>query len=76
MEITVHKVDLSTADTGGGYREVKADITIDSSLPYRQQRGALIYEALASMLDDVIGHNNLLDIANTLGDSLDQLGGE
>ena len=76
MEITVHKADLSGVDSGGGYREVKAEITIDSSMPYRQQRRALIYETLASMLGDVIEHNNLLDIANTLDGALDQLGEE
>ncbi|KKL62850.1 hypothetical protein LCGC14_2180960 [marine sediment metagenome] len=76
MEITVIKADLSNAETGGGFREVKAEITLDSSLPYRQQRNTLLYEALGSMLDYVISHEELLDISIALGDALDQLGSE
>ena len=51
MNIEVKLEDLSEFDTGGGMREVNAKITIDSKMPYRRQREAVIFETLALFLD-------------------------
>jgi len=73
MEIQVQKENLSEHDTGGGYREVVANIRIDETLPPGMQRRVLIYEALGAMLDYVLTHEQLGDISDTLNDALDQL---
>jgi len=51
MEIELKQEDLSNFDTGGGAREIKASITIDSNMPYRRKREAVIFETLAVFLD-------------------------
>jgi len=33
MEIKVHKEDLKDVDCGGGYRDISAEIYVDSTLP-------------------------------------------
>jgi hypothetical protein len=72
MEITITTEDLSMVDSGGGHRRLLAEIHIDSNLPRRQQRQALLYETLGALLSYSISHENLLDIAIVLGDALDQ----
>jgi len=76
MEIEVIKEDISQVDSGGGCRRAVSEITIDISLPHRQQRQAAIYETLSLMLDYVISHERLSEMTETLGEVLDQLGGE
>ncbi len=77
MEIAVQRDDLSALDCGGGYRLVSAEIFVDSHQSVRQQCQAAIYETLGLMLDNVISHERLQEMTDTLGEVLDQLeGGE
>ena len=80
MDIEVRRNhELSGHDTGGGTREVRGVIEIDSNLHPREQRHVLIYETLGCCLDYVLPHQQLEDLADTISDALDQLdpiGGE
>jgi len=51
MNIEIKLEDLSEFDTGGGMRECHATVTVDSKMPYRRQREAVIFETLALFLD-------------------------
>ena len=73
VEITVIRADLSNADTGGGYREIVCNVTIDDTQSPWQQRQAVIYEALSALFPSV-SHEYILDACETLGEALDQLG--
>lgn len=75
MEFTVVLEPLTTR-TGGGTREVLSIITIDSNLDAHTQRRVLIYEALGSMLDYILSHDQLDEITYRLEDVLDQMEGE
>ena len=74
-EVKIRKEDLSQIDSGGGYRESKTDITIDSSLSPRLQRQAVLYETLSALLSPLYSHKAIQNITEVLGDVLDQLEG-
>ena len=71
--IDVTKVDLSGIDTGGGFREVTVQITIDSSLPQYRQEVSLIHETLGAYLGTFIPRENIEEIAESVADGLRQL---
>jgi len=73
---TVHKVDLSDHDTGGGFREVDAVITIDSSLPRRRQEETLIHEILGVYLGPVVSTEDIGEMAGAIARELELLRGE
>jgi len=74
MEIVVKKEDISEHDTGGGYREVTALITIDETLAPRMQRHVAMCETLGILLDPLEMDVDFIDeIALKLGEVLDQL---
>jgi len=73
---TVHKIDLSDHDTGGGFREVDATITIDSSLPVRRQEEALIYEMLGVYIGLVVSVDDIGEMASTIAGELELLRGK
>lgn len=60
-------------DTGGGTREVKAEICIDNRMEPREMRRVVMYEVLGCMLDGIVGHDKLDDLSLGLQDVLDQL---
>ncbi len=72
MEITIKKGDLADLDCGGGFRELKVDITIDKNQSKRQQRQAVIYETLAAELENALSHDSIHNITDDLGYALDQ----
>jgi len=72
MDVQVNLEPLPHVDTGGGFREVKAEITIDSTQPRWRQRQAVIYETAASMLSSVLSHEAIIDLTIAIGDALDQ----
>lgn len=74
MEITVKKEDLNAVETGGGFRELTAVITIDSSKPLRSQKIALIYETLACFLEPMLSREFVEMLAEQLVEALDELG--
>lgn len=77
MEIKVIKEDLSQVDCGGAYKEMAVSICVDKTLPLRRQRQALIYEVLSAYLDPIECQQAMMDdIANSIADALDELGGE
>ena len=73
--IIVRKEDLSDYDSGGGYREVDARVTVDSSMSKHRQRVALIHEILGVFLGTVIPRENIEEIAEAIADGLRQLRG-
>jgi len=76
MEIEVLKdKNIGYFDTGGGYREVRAKITIDDSLSLRMKRHTLIFETLGACLGFAIPHKERHELTDTLIDALDQLEG-
>lgn len=64
---------LRNHDSGGGYRITKADIYIDSSLSQRMKRKVVLYEALGSLLEYSVTHDQLEDISDVLVTVFDQL---
>ena len=70
MDITVNLEDLSNHDTGGGTRVVKAEITVDSSLPILRQREALIHEILGVYLGIIVAPEDIAEIAEGINDGL------
>lgn len=64
---------FSGYDTGGGIRDVKAEITIDSRLHPRVKRHLAIYEALGCALGFCFSHEQLEDLTDLIIDVLDQL---
>jgi len=76
MEIEVIRdVNLGLFDTGGGFREVRAKITIDDSLSPRMKRHTLIFETIGACLGFAIPHKERHELTDTLIDALDQLEG-
>jgi len=75
-KFTVHKIDLSDHDTGGGFREVDATITIDSSLPSRRQEEALIHEMLGVYLGMTVSVDDIGEMASTIARELELLRGK
>jgi len=75
-EIKVSRQSLVDMDSGGGYRSVEIEVVYDDSLSRYQQRSAVIYETLASVLDYVLGHDQILDITNLLNEALTQWEGQ
>jgi len=74
MEIAIKKENLSEYNIGGGYRELEAVITVDSTLPPRMQRHVAIYETLGLLLDPLeVEPDKIDEIANKLNEVLDQL---
>jgi hypothetical protein len=74
MEIEVVKEDLSKIDCGGAYREAKAVITVDNTLPLFKQRQALIHEILSLHLDPLEFSNAMIsELAFIIAESLELL---
>jgi len=73
MEIKVHKEDLKDVDCGGGYRDISAEIYVDSTLSLPLQIHALFYEILASYLEPLFSREAVLDIVDDLADGLNEL---
>jgi len=76
VDITVNRGDLSDHDTGGGYRSVKAEIIVDSSLPPIRQREVVIHEVLGAYLGIVVSPEDIAELAGSINDALCQLEGE
>lgn len=72
-EFKVFKEDLRHFDTGGGFREVVAEIHIDTSLPIERQRVCLFHEILGTYLGSVVCRETLEEIAETLNEGLREL---
>jgi len=64
--------DLSHADTGGAYREVTAEITVDCTLPRERQRISLIHEMLGVYLGSVVSREDIEEMAEAIHDGLCQ----
>ncbi len=75
-EITILTEDLSKVDCGGGMREVKAVITIDTTQSLIIQMAAVAYEILASHLDSVVKHEDLEDIATQICEAQEEIRGK
>ena len=73
MEIKVTQEDMGAYDSGGGCREVIANIVIDEKLHPRMKRVAVVYEVLGSCLGYMLSHESLDDITNAVVEGLDQL---
>ena len=72
MDITISREDLSDHDTGGAIRVVKAEITIDSSLPLLRQREALIHEILGVYLGILVNTEDICEIACAISNGINQ----
>jgi len=60
-------VEPINEDTGGGYREVTARVTIDSSTPKHVQLHSAFYEVLSTYMDPNEERRSFfLDVADTL----------
>jgi len=74
MELEIKREDLSHVDSGGAYQEVKAVITIDSSLSKFKQRQSLIYELLTLYTDPMEFNAELnTELAHVIAENLEQL---
>lgn len=73
MDIKIIKEDLNAVETGGGFRELTAAITIDSSKPLRSQKIALIYKTLAYFLEPMLSREFVEMLAEQLVEVLDEL---
>jgi len=74
MDIRVVKdAGLSEYDTGGGTRDVKTVVSVDTNLPLRRQKEVVIYEVLGSLLGFVISHELLEEITSKVMDGLEQI---
>ena len=72
IDITVSKEDLSNHDTGGGTRIVKAEITVDSSLPLLRQREAVIHEILGVYLGIMVSTEDIAEVSSAVNDGIIQ----
>jgi len=74
MDIRVVKENLQNTDTGGGFRELSAMVTIDNSVPIRRQREAVIYEILALFFEPTYSREFIEDtVTKALIDGLDEV---
>jgi len=73
MEITYSTENLSHVDTGGGFRDIKAHITIDSSLSPRRQKEAVLYETLACYLEPMFSGEFVDELVRHLIEALDAI---
>ena len=71
--IDIHRENLSSHDTGGAFRVVNVDVTVDSSVSLNLQRVALIHEILGAYLGSFVSRSNLEEISEAINDGLNQL---
>ena len=66
------KCEPILADTGGAYREIKAEVTIDSRTSQREQLHSAFYEVLGAYLDPTEAEREkILEMADTLMEAYD-----
>ena len=75
-KIEVTQEDLSSVDSGGGYRVVNVEVVVDKTLPLYRQRSVVAHEILGAFLGSVVPTETLEEIAEEICSALEGLNEE